>query len=350
MRELKIGDFTYETSRVASIRLGIPYATLTKKIREANGDSEVLKKSLENYYKVVMDGIPYKSYAQASIVAKVPTPLFQSYVHKHGKKIQSNDVKKYYKQSESGNGKPIIVEGKLYPTLSAVGVTKNIPTTWLYRQVSLKGIENLDEIVKIHGTGLIGYKTIVGEKEYKSVAQVAQEYHISEATTMNCIKEADGDSEKLEELLESYKKPIVLIGHKYLRSHTAISRELGIPVKSVPDALKDHFAKMSWDDISKKYKGALRPSYGPFELFHATVPSILAITRFTGIRRGKVKDYYDKGLDIEKELIREGKKLYGDNFTGQGKYDNLFEEAFARKMSATDIIEERKRENCEVSN
>ena len=341
MRELKIGDYTYETSRVASIWLGIPFATLSKKIRESNGDSEVLTKLLADYYKVVMDGVPYKSYAQASIVAKVPTPLLQSYVHKHGKKITLKEIQTFYEQSEKGNGKSLIVNGKKYPTLSSIGVDNNIPTTWLYRQVSLKGIDQLEEIVNSYGTCVLGHKTIVGDKEYRSVAQVAQEYHISEATTLNCIREADGDSEKLEELLESYKKPIVLIGKKYLRTHNAIARELGIPVKAVPNALEDHKAGLSWEEIIEKYKSAMRPSYGPFEIFNTTMPSILSITRITGVRRGRIKDYYDKGLNIEDELIKDGERMYGKDFAGTGEYANLFEEAFARKMSAEDIIKER---------
>lgn len=333
MKDVRIGDTVYESARVASLWLGIPYATMISKLREAKGDSDKLTQLIEDYYKVIIDDKYYKSYARASLDAGVPTTYLQKYVQRYGKKIKMADLRESYIPNED-SGTPCRLLGKEHKSVTSAGTELGVPTTWLYRVLALYGEgDKVDRLIENYGEFTRGHKVLIGDTVYDSFAEAGRKYGATESYVQQIMNQTE-DPQEREKILEQCQLPIIKIGNVCVRTHTRIAKELDIPVKSVPDALKDFAKGMSVEKIQNKYRATVRKRYGPFNLYGVVVPSLLQISKVTGIRRGIIKELYDSNPDsesLEKALNKKGEQVYNDFYKCEGyknKFEKLFREAF----------------------
>lgn len=339
--DIRIGNRKYESTRVASAVLDIPYATMVKKVSESKGDFDKLTKMIVDYFKVGLDGKYYKSFAQASLVAGVPATFLQNYVSKYGKDVSTEELLASYNPKGSKYSAGYTICGKEYNTLALASIDLKVPSTWLYRSYALYGeSEDLDDAVEGYGKNGRGTKIILQGKEYPSIASLAQEYGVTDVFVHQVLDDFKDDNDRVE-MLERNRQEYFCIHNTYVKTPTRIARELGIPVKNVPNAIEDYRKGMTWKKISKKYKANKRKVYGPIVVYGVAVPSLLRITKITGIRRGLVKEYYEQSettKDFEDQLNERGQKMFGENFTKVEGYANIFEKAFKEGKVYTECL------------
>lgn len=250
---IKIGDTYFETARVASIVLEIPYATIVKKMQEAKEEGKSLDDKLSETVKVIIDNKPYFSFTKASKEYKIP-PAFLRKITPENKRLNSKEIKELYYKEKHKSGKEVIIKGVKYDSVVKAGLELGIsmPNLYLILQKSKTEEELNERVDKLLEHNKEGKKVEIGNKEYPSIASASREFNITETVVKKIINNESDPSKQLEMILKK-ANPVVKIENEYCKGKAEIGRLLCIKRSEVDEALEDHFKKgKSWETIKKE--------------------------------------------------------------------------------------------------
>lgn len=250
---IKIGDTYFETARVASIVLEIPYATIVKKMQEAKEEGKSLEDKLSETVKVIIDNKPYFSFTKASKDYKIH-PAFLRKITPEDKRLNSKEIRDLYYKEKHKSGKEVIIKGVKYDSVVKAGLELGIsmPNLYLILQKSKTEEELNERVDKLLEHNKEGKKVEIGNKEYPSIASVSREFNITETMVKKIIKKERDPSKRLEMILKK-ANPVVKIGNEYCQGKAEIGRLLCIKRSEVEEALEDHYKRSkSWETIKEE--------------------------------------------------------------------------------------------------
>ena len=250
---IKIGDTYFETVRVASIVLEIPYATIVKKMQEAKEEGKSLDDKLSESVKVIIDNKPYFSFTKASKEYKIP-PAFLRKITPEDKRLNSKEIIDLYYKEKHKTGKEVIIKGVKYDSVVKAGLELGIsvPNLYLILQKSKTEEELNERVDKLLEHNKEGKKVEIGSREYPSIASASREFNITETMVKRIINK-ERDPSKRSEMILKKANPVVKIGNEYCQGKAEIGRLLGIKRSEVEDALEDHYKRSkSWETIKEE--------------------------------------------------------------------------------------------------